>query len=345
MKTRFSHITFLMLMVTLLTTGKLRAQDIHFSQFYEAPLLRNPSLAGIFTGDIRAQIVYRDQWNSFTNAYRSGSLNFEYKLPVGGTEDFITAGLQMLYDRAGTVSLTSTHLLPAINYHKSLSSERNMFLSVGFMGGMVRRSIDQSKITTDNQFTGGAFNPAVASGETFANANYWYPDASVGTAFNMSFGKEEDNNLFFGVAYHHVNRPSNSFYRNANEALHPKWVVSGGVKFDLNDESFFNLQADYSKQGSASEVIGGAMYGYKFGDPETPDYVLQLGAFIRAKDALIPALKIDYNPFSLGFSYDVNVSQLKTASQGRGGFELSVTYIGFLDRESSSKFKIHCPRF
>jgi hypothetical protein len=35
------------------------SQDIHFSQFFEAPLLRNPSLAGIFTGDIRVQGVYR----------------------------------------------------------------------------------------------------------------------------------------------------------------------------------------------------------------------------------------------------------------------------------------------
>ncbi len=49
------------------------AQDIHFSQFFEAPLLRNPSLAGIFTGDVRVQAVYRDQWNSITDAYRTTS--------------------------------------------------------------------------------------------------------------------------------------------------------------------------------------------------------------------------------------------------------------------------------
>src|SRR4030095_3092258 len=102
----------------------VKAQDIHFSQFFEAPLLRNPSLAGIFTGDIRVQGVYRDQWNSFTNAYRSGSFNVEYKMPVGKSDDFITTGLQILYDKAGTVSLTTTHILPAINYHKSLNSEK-----------------------------------------------------------------------------------------------------------------------------------------------------------------------------------------------------------------------------
>src|SRR3982750_4961008 len=81
------------------------AQDIHFSQFFEAPLLRNPSLAGIFTGDIRVQGVYRDQWNSFTNAYRSGSFNAEYKMPVGKGDDYLTTGIQVLYDKAGTAGL------------------------------------------------------------------------------------------------------------------------------------------------------------------------------------------------------------------------------------------------
>jgi hypothetical protein len=44
-------------------------------------------------------------------------------------------------------------------------------------------------------------------------------------------------------------------------------------------------------------------------------------------------------------SYDVNVSQLETVSQGRGGVELSISFIGFLDRDNSAKNKVLCPRF
>ena len=62
-------------------------------------------------------------------------------------------------------------------------------------------------------------------------------------------------------------------------------------------------------------------------------------------DAFIPVLKLDYHPFSVGFSYDANVSALKTASQSRGGFELSVTYAGFLDRGNTTKESVMCPRF
>ena len=78
--------------VLLCLLHSANAQDVHFSQFFEAPLLRNPSLAGLFNGDIRVQGVYRDQWNSITNAYRTGSLNAEYKMSVGQSDDFLTAG-------------------------------------------------------------------------------------------------------------------------------------------------------------------------------------------------------------------------------------------------------------
>src|ERR1700710_2244322 len=67
------------IVILLLSSLFTRAQDIHFSQFFETPLLRNPSLAGIFTGDYRVQTVYRDQWNSVTNAYKTTAINAEYK--------------------------------------------------------------------------------------------------------------------------------------------------------------------------------------------------------------------------------------------------------------------------
>jgi type IX secretion system PorP/SprF family membrane protein len=324
----------------------MRAQDIHFSQFFEAPLLRNPSLAGIFEGDYRVQGVYRDQWNSVTNAYHTGSFNAEYKMPVGKGSDFITTGLQILYDKAGTVGLTTTHLLPAINYHKSLSGEKPMYLSFGFMGGLVQKKIDYSKITTDQMYNGGGFDPSLPNGETFPNPSLNYFDGSVGASFNTTFGADNKNTMFAGAAYHHFNRPKNSFYHNANIELNPKYVFSVGVKLNLDDYTFFTLQGDQSLQGPFKETIAGALYSWKLGgDSEAPEYILNTGAFLRWKDALIPVIKIDMSKLSVSVSYDVNVSQLKTASQSRGGFELSVAYIGFVDRDNSSKYKVLCPKF
>lgn len=321
------------------------AQDLHFSQFFEAPLLRNPSLAGIFPGDVRAQMVYRNQWNSFTNAYKTVSLNAEYKAPVGKADDFMTFGLQMFYDKAGTVGLATQQVMPAINYHKSVNASKNAYLSFGFMGGLVQKRIDRSKITTNAQFDGLAYNPALANGETFVTPQLSYFDGAFGLSYNTSFGEENKHSYFFGAAYHHFHRPRTSFYRNYAQALNPKMVFSGGLKMEINETTYFTLQADHSRQGGAKETIGGVIYSYKTGDYENPDYILHGGLLWRWKDALIPVIKLDYNPFSVAFSYDINLSQLKTASQARGGFELSVSYVGFLDRYNSSKYKMQNPHF
>jgi type IX secretion system PorP/SprF family membrane protein len=324
-------------MMTLCVPKVMQGQDIHFSQFFEAPLWRNPSLAGIFTGDMRVQLVYRDQWNNVTNAYRTGSVNAELKMPVGKVNDFVTVGLQVLHDRAGTIALTTTHVLPALNYHKSLSSDHNRYLSLGFMGGWVQRRFDPSKMTTNTQYDGGGL------GETLIANQYSYLDGSVGMSYNSNIGQNADNNYFLGAAYHHFNRPKNSFYRNATIELHPKWVFSGGVRLGVTDYAYLTLQADHSRQGGFKETVGGGMYGLKIGgDPDDPNYVIHAGGFLRWDDALIPVIKLDYNPFSVSFSYDVNISKLKPSTYGRGGFELSISWTGF--RKDKGEYLL-CPRF
>jgi type IX secretion system PorP/SprF family membrane protein len=315
-------------------------QDIHFSQFFEASLLRNPSLAGIYTGDMRMQAVYRDQWNSVTQAYKTASLNAEYKTSIGKADDFITLGLQMHYDRAGTVGLTTMHLLPVLNYHKSLSSIRNSYLSLGFMGGMVQRMIDRAKMTTNMQYDG------LGDGETFPSNQYTYLDGSLGMSFNTNISNDPADNMFIGAAYHHFNRPKNSFFRDPSLELNPKLVFSAGIRFGVTDYSYLTIQADHSRQGSFMESVGGALYGVKLGEnPDKPLYTVHAGGFLRWNDAFIPVIKLDYNPFSIALSYDINISKLKPSSYGRGGFELSVSYIGFLNRDNSSINAVLCPRF
>ncbi|HRN57694.1 MAG TPA: type IX secretion system membrane protein PorP/SprF [Agriterribacter sp.] len=172
---------FLLLLLLLSVVPK--AQDLHFSQFYEAPLVRNPALAGLFDGDVRAQLVYRNQWGSVTTPYQTGSLNGEYKFAIGRGDDFMTAGLQVLWDKAGSVALNTTHLLPAVNYHKSMNADKNRYVSIGFIGGLVSRSLDRSKVTTNNQYDGFGYNGSLPDGETFAS-NYSYFDAGVGMSYN-----------------------------------------------------------------------------------------------------------------------------------------------------------------
>ena len=258
-------------------------------------------------------------------------------MPVGKGDACVTWGMQLFYDRAGTVSFTQTKILPALNYHKSISSEKNTYLSLGFMGGWVQHSIDLSKVTTNSQYD------QMGLGENITDPTYSYLDGSVGMSLNSAMNSNPDNNYYIGVAYHHFNRPGNSFYRDKNIELNPKWVFSGGLKLAGNEYSYVSIEADHSRQGSFKETVFGAMYAYKIGAyPDEPDYVLSFGTFMRWNDALIPVIKLDYHPFSVSLSYDANISKLKPSSHGRGGFEIGITWIGKLADNSNPYFK---PRF
>lgn len=339
MKTLFKII---MISLALAAAMNAQAQDLHFSQFFEAPLLRNPSLAGLFDGDLRLQMVYRDQWKSVTpNSFRTASINGEYKMAVN--DDYFTVGAQVLLDKAGSAVQSTTQILPVVGYHKSLSTQRTSYISLGFMGGWIQKSIDFSKITTNNQYYGDNWNAGAPTGESFKDPTIGYWDGSVGMNYNTSLGSEDQHMFFIGAAYHHINRPKTSFYKNAAIEIQPKYVFSAGLKYAIDDFRSFTFHQDVFLQGSSREIIGGGWYSHILGDfPDNPAYTLHGGLFIRYKDAIVPVVKMDIHSFSVTLSYDINTSPLKTGSQMRGGFELGLTFKSF-KKNNSSQDRVICP--
>ena len=149
-----------------------QAQDFTFSQFYEQPILRNPALAGVFTGDLRVSTAYRDQWSSITIPFRTTSLSVEYKIPINEKNDYLTIASQMSLDAAGDISLKRTQFKPAINFHKSLSGNRDTYLSGAFMFGIVSSHFDASKLILGDQYRNSAYNPSNPSSQPIANTGY-----------------------------------------------------------------------------------------------------------------------------------------------------------------------------
>ena len=342
---RFLFKYLLLLCFTFLIKTNCEAQDIHFSQVSEVPLVRNPALAGIFTGDIRVQAIYRDQWSSVSVPYQTQLLNGEYKFPVGNGNDFITIGGLIFHDKAGSAALTTTQVKPVVNFHKSLSEDRNMYLSAGFSAGIVQRSVDRSKMITDGQWNGTGYDPSIDNGESFSNGSFIYFDGTAGMSFNMQVGDNEDDNIYIGAAYHHFNRSARvSFYNSPDVKQLPKVVLSAGVRLNVNDAAFMTFYGDFSKQGPSKELAGGLLYSRKLGDETNPKYIVSMGGFLRWEDAIIPMVKMEVMPITIAISYDVNVSRLRAASQSRGGFELSLSYQKFLDR-SKLKDALRCPKF
>lgn len=335
----------LVLWTALACPHRVLAQDIHLSQFYETPLLRNPSLAGIFTGDYRVQAVYRTQWNTVTIPYQTGALSGEVRFPVGKQHDFLTLALQATFDEAGSSHLQSSQFLPCINFHKSLSSRNNTYLSIGFMGGIADRQFDPSKLTFDNQYNSYiGYDPTASSNEDLSHYSYTYLDGAFGLSFSSTAG--EGINYFFGGSYYHFNKPKVSFFNNPAIELSPKWEINAGITLPIGDRVKVVAQYNQLRQGKYSEIMVGGLLGYgllKQGiESNTSVYG---GLFLRWNDALVPVIKLDMEKYAISFSYDVNVSTLTRASMGVGGFEVCLSWKGFFTSQNSSLNKMNCPRF
>ena len=323
----------------------LLAQDYTFSQFYEQPILRNPALAGIFKGDIRVSGVNRNQWASVTVPYKTTALSVEYKIPIFNQHDFLTMGFQTMMDAAGDLNLKRTHLLPFLNFHKSLSDEKDEYLSVAFMGGHVSSQFDPSKIRGEEQYINGVYNPNNPVLQKFDRVGYNYWDLSTGISYSSSFN--EYSRYYVGAALFHVNKPRKSYFNKSNlDFFKSKLVLNAGLTTGLSEYTRIVSFVDYYMQGEYRQLFLGALYHYDIDEYDDQEkFSLGLGTFYRAGDAIVPVMKLDYKQFTLGISYDVNISSLKTASMYRGGFELTMNYKTYLKAPNSTLDKMRCVRF
>ncbi len=93
-------------------------------------------------------------------------------------------------------------------------------------------------------------------------------------------------------------------------------------------------------------MLGGAWsYNLNNEEPASSPINLYLGVWARFSnltDAIIPYVGLDVGSFTIGMTYDVNVSSLKSASESQGGFEISLIYI---KKPSDGRKPIPCPKF
>ena len=331
---------FTLLCLVLITGIKLNGQDFTFSQFQEMPLLRNPAIAGLFAGDIRIQSAYRSQWLSVTTPYKTMAVSAETKIPAKYQDDFFTASLLVTNDVAGDSRLSRLQILPSINFLKSIN-DNNGYIALGFIGGLVQSQFDPTKLTFDDQFQNGSFNPLNPTSQTFSKTSVTYFDASVGMSYSDRIG--ENTKFYLGGAYFHANKPKVSFLDD-KVLLKPRSVINAGLSIETSEYDNFYIFGDYISQAGNRQGLMGLMYSHIIGEYMEDDNVsLSLGAFYRWGDAVIPAIKLNLYKVSLGISYDMNVSKLSRASQLRGGYEFTASYRSFLNIRNTSLNKVKCP--
>lgn len=338
----------LILSAALIAAAAIRgaAQDIHFSQFYETSVLRNPALTGIFTEDFKAGVVYRNQWNSLGTPYRTVAASAESRFALGRDGiDYLTISAMFYSDQAGRAALKTTGVYPSINYNKSMSDPHNSFLSVGFTAGYLQRSFDLSKLTFDNMYQGGTVVPGAGAGEALPMNKLSHLDLGAGVSFNSGIGEDNQVVYFLGLGAYHFTQPRATFAEQGELMnLATRWNASIGIHTTFSDTWGLQAHGNMALQGKYREIIVGGLLRWCRTDPgNTRDFALSGGMFYRFGDALVPTFKMEWTKISVGMSYDVNTSGLKAATRLRGGLEMTAFFKGVFGTDIHDRRT--CPRF
>jgi type IX secretion system PorP/SprF family membrane protein len=320
-----------------------KAQDLHFTQYFNAPLLVNPANTGFVPDfDYRIGGNYRTQWATVaTNPYKTMSIWGDVQLFNNRFENsWVGIGGALLKDKAGSGDLSSTKVYGSVAYHQLLGL--NSLLSAGFNLGYVTKSIDFTKLTFDNQWNGKFFDVTAPTGETFTTNRLNYFDLQVG--LNYALFPSDNAYLNLGVSAMHVNRPSETFFANsgADTKVVPRYTVFLNGVFKLNERWIVSPNVYFSKMTTATEIVAGGIANYNLsGDGNTQ---LVTGLYYRFGDAIAPTVGFQLNDYRLTFNYDATMSSLKNYNSTRGAYEVSLVKEGVFGGGNKS-LKCNVPRF
>ncbi len=345
-KNIFARAGFIALLA--LSAPSVFAQDVHFSQFQAAPLTINPAFTGAFNGQFRASAVYRDQWRSVTTPFKTFAVSFDAPIVHDlSVDDYLAAGVQLYNDRAGDGNLSNTSILGSIAYHKFLGANADKALTVGLQGGYTQKSIDLSKLYFGDEFNSGIFQQGTSQEFPGLNnkVNYFTINAGVSWSHSVS----ENFGYTLGVGAMNLNQPQEALTkkRNSEVGLGIRYTAQAGAIAYVSDKFSLRPAVLYQTQTTATELIFGNEFNVIVGNPEFRVVAtgVYAGVYYRTNDAIIVNAGLDFKSFRIGLSYDYNTSSLKSASNGNGGFEISLRYIAPSPLDFARKLIYPCSRF
>ncbi|MEY3238323.1 MAG: hypothetical protein RI883_2424 [Bacteroidota bacterium] len=329
----------LKLLLSLLILGasiSVKAQDPHFSQYRMTPLMVNPGNAG-FNYNLRAAASYRQQWKSVATPFSTSAFSFDINTNKNKQKRAsLGVGVQFLNDKAGDAKMGMTQ--GNLNLSGILQLDDKSRLSVGLMGGFGQRSIDYAALRWENQYQNGTFNTSNSTGENLGSNSTTYMDAGAG--FVWSYGKDPgyitQNNgvkVNFGASFYHFGLPATSYFGSTSEKMNTKFIAHGSVELGKENTNLTFIPEFYLvQQGPQREILIGNVFRYLINEGSkvtgfVKSSAVSLGVNYRVKDALITSIMLEYANYSVGFSYDINMSSLSTSSKSRGGFEIALRFV------------------
>lgn len=312
----------------------LIAQDVHYSQMYSTPLYVNPAFTGNHECDFRAGVNYRQQAGSFT-------VPFETYTAWGDTRlypEFLRGrgwfglGTHFYYDNAGNGDLKKVQGLILAAYSQGFNADNSLYGSLGVGVGFTNRSVNKNNLIYGDEWSipdlefhlGSSQDPA-----QIVNSSIFYPEFNLG--LNLHHVVNENWMYEVGASVSHINTPKESFYSDPIINVNDGSEIKNNNKVDRKYIGYFTAQlliterilikpeAYFIAHEGVTETLAGA--NMVFG---TAPVKLYGGLWFRVMRDIIPVVGVEYNGFTMLFSYDINVSKQHYASQYQGAFEFSL---------------------
>lgn len=321
------------------------AQDPNFSQFFASPLTLNPALTGKFDGVYRIAGNYRNQWPTIYNAYLTKTISADFGILKKRLPEIDQLGIGILgfTDRAGDGVLVSNYAGVSVAYHKALDENGYHQIGVGFQGTYMNKRLDITRLLFEDMLRSDGFTGITSESFSSQQVKLNYFDLNAGIFYNGTTNGY--NNFYLGASMYHINRPKETFQKG-QFLLQPRVTFQAGGKIPMGPYNYLHFAANYSYQANAKNLMFGGAYAINLNNDDENPTNLYLGSWARVSnvsDAIIPYVGLEYGSFQFGYTYDINISQLKTASNYVGGNELSLIFIK-KPKDPDAK-KLNCPKF
>lgn len=321
------------LSVLLLMVGGyiLKAQDVHYSQMYATPLYVNPAFTGNHECDFRAAVNYREQAANFTIPFKTytawGDTRLYPEFLKG--RGWFGLGTHLYYDNAGNGDLKKVQAMLFGAYSQGFNADNSMYGTLGVGVGVTNRSVNKNNLIYGDQwdFVNLGFFLASDDPAQITNPSIYYMDFNLGLSFHQLVNSTWMYEI--GASVSHINTPRESFYDNPivndtisvenNNKVDRKYIGHATFQFILTDNILIKPEAYFIYHEGVNETLLGA--NMVFG---TAPVKLYGGLWARMVRDIIPVVGVEYNGFTLLFSYDINISKQHYASQYQGGFEFSL---------------------
>ncbi len=324
---------FWLLLILCLYIGMgLKAQDYQFSQFYNTPLLLNPANTGLFDGEARAGIYYRNQWAAvLSNPYETFGIEAEMKVAEATDKRGpLNIGLSLLRDQAGTSKFTFTNAMLSLGYQQKINPQN--FLGAGIQAGMGQYNMTYAGLNWGNQYDASTntFDAGLSSLEPNIQNKFSHYNVSAGIvhSFRTTNYKRTNNDGFrlnTGISFFQYILPKTSFYDNAKSNILLKYCLHTDAFIGLPQYKLAILpRVLYANYNSMNQLVLGATLSYK---ATKESACFNLGCYYRMNDAVIPYVGLEFSKFQLGITYDSNISSISKYVSGTNALEINLIYV------------------